>query len=79
MQKNGVTKPALTGSYIIDDEIHKIIDLIMRDYIDVWYKNEISSRNDFRQTIRFTIHNIIRYLNSWYLFKRKKLIFFTLY
>ncbi len=67
LQNYGVTKPALTGSYLIDDEIHKIIDLIMRDYIDIWYKNEISSRDDFRQTIRSAIHNAIRYIHSWYI------------
>jgi hypothetical protein len=29
-------KPALTGSYLIDDELHQLIELILRDYVDVW-------------------------------------------
>lgn len=58
-------KPSLTGSYLVDDEIHKIIELIMRDFIDVWYKNEISSKDDFRLTIRTIIYSSIRYVNYW--------------
>lgn len=58
-------KPSLTGSYQIDDELHKIIDLIIRDYIDAWYKTDISSKEDFSKTIRVTIYNAVRYVNSW--------------
>lgn len=61
-QYGGITKPALTGSYLIDDEIHQLIELILRDYIDVWYKNEISSKEDFKQSIRLYIYNAVRYI-----------------
>ena len=52
----GVTKPALTDSYLIDDEIHMIIDLIMRDYIDIWYKNAV---------IKITSFSFSMYSVSW--------------
>lgn len=61
-QYGGITKPALTGSYLIDDQIHQLIELILRDYIDVWYKNEISSKEDFKQSIRLYIYNAVRYI-----------------
>jgi hypothetical protein len=55
-----VAKPDLTGSYQIDDELHKIIELIIRDYIDVWYKNNISSRDQFPKNVKNAIYDAIR-------------------
>ena len=37
----------------------------MRDFVESWYKAEISSKEDFTQTIKSTIHNAIRYVNLW--------------
>jgi hypothetical protein len=65
---SAMIKPSLTGSYLIDDELHKIIDLIIRDYVEVWYKADISNKEDFIKTIRVSIYNAVRYVNSWYLF-----------
>lgn len=36
----------------------------MRDYVDSWYKTNISSREDFDQAVRVLIYNSIRNLNK---------------
>jgi hypothetical protein len=55
-------KPSLTGSYLIDEELHKIIDLFIRDYIEAWYSTEISIRQDFAQLIRSSMYSAIRHV-----------------
>ncbi|CAF0922022.1 unnamed protein product [Brachionus calyciflorus] len=57
-------KPSLTGLYLVDDELHRIIDLIIRDFIDEWYKNEISGRDEFSNYIRNLIYYSIRQTNQ---------------
>lgn len=57
-------KPSLTGLYLVDDELHKIIDLIIRDFIDEWYKKEISNKEDFANYIRVLIYYSIRQINQ---------------
>jgi hypothetical protein len=42
--------------------------LFLHDFIETWYKTNISSKNDFCQDIRLAVHNIIRYLTLWYFF-----------
>ena len=59
-------KPSLTGSYLVDNELHKIIDFFIRDYIDEWYKAEISSKEEFIKILRSKIYTGIRYVNSRY-------------
>lgn len=60
---NSNLKPSLTDSYLIDDEIHKIIELVIRDYVDSWYKTEISGKEDFSQLIRILIYNSIKQMH----------------
>ena len=62
---SAMIKPSLTGSYLIDDELHKIIDLIIRDYVEAWYKTDISNKEEFIKTVRISIYNAVRYVNSW--------------
>ena len=57
-------KPSLTGLYLVDDELHKLIDLIIRDFIDEWYKKEISNKEDFANYIRVLIYYSIRQINQ---------------
>lgn len=57
-------KPSLTGSYLIDNELHKIIDYLIRDYVDGWYKSDISSKEEFTKILRAKIYNAIHYFNS---------------
>jgi sorting nexin-13 len=56
-------KPSLTGSYMVDDELHMIIELFIRDYVDSWYKTNISSKDDFTQLVRLNVYNAIRHFN----------------
>ena len=57
-------KPTLTDSYLVDDELHKIIELVIRDFIEAWYRPNISHNEEFSQSIRILIYNAIRQINQ---------------
>ena len=59
-----IAKPSLTGSYRIDDELHQIIELLLRDYCDYWYRENISNREEFIQALRIALFNAMRYASS---------------
>ena len=59
--------------------------MVIRDYIDSWYKTTISSKEDFGQSVRVLIYNSIRNFNKWlaqyiffsFLFTQNMLIYFN--
>ena len=53
----------LTGSAIIDETLHEMIDIIMRDYIHSWY-DCISDDDEFIHELRKTIQETIVNLSS---------------
>lgn len=42
----------------------QIIELVIRDYVDSWYKAQISSRDEFDQAVRALIYTSLRNLNK---------------
>lgn len=58
-------KPSLSGVYLVDEELHKIIDLLIRDFVDYWFKANISKREDFSKHIRALIYFSIKQINHW--------------
>jgi hypothetical protein len=57
-------KPTLTDSYLVDDELHKVIELCIRDYLESWYKPQVSNKEDYVQSIRVLIYSAIRHVNQ---------------
>jgi hypothetical protein len=57
-------KPNLTDSFLADEELHKIVELIIRYYVESWYKQNISNKEDFSYSVRVLIFSSIRQINQ---------------
>ncbi|CAF0850409.1 unnamed protein product [Adineta steineri] len=55
-------RPSLTGISVIDDQLHESIELFIRDYVETWYKTQISSNELFIQDFKNGIYKTIRHL-----------------
>jgi len=54
----------LTGIPVIDEPLHEAIDLFTRDYIEIWYKTQISSDRTFIDDVKNGIYITIRHLTE---------------
>jgi sorting nexin-13 len=54
----------LTGIPVIDEQLYETIDLFVRDYVEIWYKTQISSDESFIQDVKNGIYITIRHLTE---------------
>ncbi|CAF4365505.1 unnamed protein product, partial [Adineta steineri] len=54
----------LTGITDIDEPLYELIDLFVRDYIEIWYKTQISSDELFIKDVKNGIYITIRHLSE---------------
>ncbi|CAF3462425.1 unnamed protein product [Rotaria socialis] len=52
----------LTGIPVIDEPLSEAIDLFVRDYIEVWYKTQVSSDESFIRDVKNGIYITIQHL-----------------
>ncbi|CAF5224303.1 unnamed protein product, partial [Rotaria magnacalcarata] len=52
----------LTGISVIDEPLSEAIDLFVRDYIEVWYKTQVSSDEAFIRDVKNGIYIVIQHL-----------------
>ncbi|UJR30126.1 hypothetical protein I4U23_017667 [Adineta vaga] len=55
-------RPTLTGIPVIDEPLYEAIDLFIRDYVEIWYKTQISSDESFIHDFKNGIYITIRHL-----------------
>ncbi|RZF41068.1 hypothetical protein LSTR_LSTR002700 [Laodelphax striatellus] len=56
--KKKKTDNRLTGSQVIDEQLHEILEFTIRDYVYPWY-DEVSADDDFPHEIRVAAHKLI--------------------
>ncbi|CAF4719162.1 unnamed protein product [Rotaria sp. Silwood1] len=54
----------LTGISDIDEPLYELIDLFVRDYIEIWYKTQLSSDESFINDVKNGIYTTIRHLSE---------------
>ncbi|CAF0911503.1 unnamed protein product [Rotaria sordida] len=54
----------LTGISDIDEPLYQLIDLFVRDYIEIWYKTQLSSDESFIDDVKNGIYITIRHLSE---------------
>ncbi|CAF1464793.1 unnamed protein product, partial [Didymodactylos carnosus] len=59
-----IERTPLTGSRVIDEPLYELIDYFVRDYIEIWYKTQISSDEDFIKDVRNGIYTTIQHLSD---------------
>ncbi|CAF3037137.1 unnamed protein product [Rotaria sp. Silwood2] len=52
----------LTGIPVIDEPLYETIDLFVRDYVEVWYKTQLSSDESFIRDVKNGIYITIQHL-----------------
>lgn len=57
----------LSGSAIIDETLHEMVDFILRDYIHSWY-DYVSEDDEFIHELRKALQEILVNLSSRYVF-----------
>lgn len=58
----GLTRKIITNSNSIDDELNAVIDLIIHDFIESWYKTQISNKNEFCVEIKELLSQVFTHL-----------------
>ncbi|CAF3700113.1 unnamed protein product [Rotaria sp. Silwood1] len=53
---------SLTGIPVIDEQLYEAIDLFVRDYVEVWYKTQLSSDESFIRDVKNGIYITIQHL-----------------
>merc|ERR1712142_1273361 len=58
-RKSFKTDHRMSGSNVIDDVLHEVLDYIYRDYIYSWYKRISDDDEEFKHNIRHTLQQVI--------------------
>ncbi|CAF2367357.1 unnamed protein product [Rotaria sp. Silwood2] len=62
--KPSTERVPLTGITDIDEPLYELIDLFVRDYIEIWYKTQLSSEESFIDDVKNGIYTTIRHLSE---------------
>ncbi|CAF3745883.1 unnamed protein product [Rotaria socialis] len=62
--KSSTERAPLTGISDIDEPLYELVDLFVRDYIEIWYKTQISSDESFIDDVKSGIYTTIRHLSE---------------
>ncbi|CAF1006302.1 unnamed protein product [Adineta ricciae] len=57
-------RASLTGVSDIDEPLYELIDLFVRDYVEIWYKTQLSSDELFVEDVKNGIYTAIRHLSE---------------